>query len=194
MTKYETSVIMATLRAAYPQYYARQSVEDAEAALNLWAMQFAEETAEEVSAAVSAFIACDTKGYPPSIGQIKEKLDMLRAEAGGGELTALEAWSLVQKACKRSYYNAEEEFAKLPDTVRAVVGSAGVLHDWAAMDLETLCSVVASNFQRSYAARAAHVSEIRRLPQAVRELIASPEFKRIGAWPGRQIGTGEENA
>lgn len=194
MTKYETSVIMATLRAAYPQYYARQSVEDAEAALNLWAMQFAEETAEEVSAAVSAFIACDTKGFPPSIGQIKEKLDMLRAEAGGGELTALDAWSLVQKACKRSYYNAEEEFAKLPDTVRAVVGSAGVLHDWAAMDLDTLCSVVASNFQRSYAARAAHVSEIRRLPQAVRELIASPEFKRIGAWPGRQIGTGEGNA
>ena len=88
MTKYETAVIMATLRAAYPQYYARQSVEDAEAALNLWAMQFADEPADDVAAAVSAYIACDTKGFPPSIGQIKEKLDMLRAEANGGELTA----------------------------------------------------------------------------------------------------------
>lgn len=195
MTKYETAVIMATLRAAYPQYYARQSVEDAEAALNLWAMQFAEETAEEVSAAVSAFISSDTKGFPPSIGQIKEKLDMLRSEAGGGELTAMDAWSLVQNACKRSYYNAEEEFEKLPDTVRSVVGSSSVLHDWATMDLETLCSVIASNFQRSYSARASHVAEMRKLPQSVREFIKSPEFKRIGAWPKmcKQIGKGEEN-
>lgn len=194
MTKYETAVIMATLRAAYPQYYARQSVEDAEAALNLWAMQFAEEPAEDVAAAVSAYIACETKGFPPSIGQIKEKLDMLRAEANGGELTAQEAWALVQKACKHSYYNAEEEFNKLPDTARAVVGSAGTLHDWASMDLDTLCSVVASNFQRSYTARASHVAEMRRLPESVKNLIASPQFKRIGAWPGAQTGIGEGKA
>ena len=190
MTKYETAVIMATLRAAYPQYYARQSVEDAEAALNLWAMQFAEEPADDVAAAVSAYIACETKGFPPSIGQIKEKLDMMRAEANGGELTAQEAWALVQKACKRSYYNADEEFSKLPDTVRAVVGSPGVLHDWASMDLDTICSVVASNFQRSYTARASHVAQMRRLPQAVKELIASPQFKRIGAWPGAKAEQG----
>lgn len=194
MTKYETAVIMGTLRVAYPQYYARQSAEDAEAAVNLWAVMFSEETADEVAAAVRAFIATDTKGYPPSIGQIKAKLDMLRAEANGGEMTALEAWALVQRACNRSYYNAREEFDKLPDTVRAVVGSANVLREWAVMDTGTLNSVIGSNFQRSYSARASHVAEMRRLPQDVREFIASPEFKRIGAWPEerRQIGKGEE--
>ena len=100
---------------------------------------------------------------------------------------------MVQKACKHSYYNAEEEFNKLPDTVRAVVGSAGTLHDWASMDLDTLCSVVASNFQRSYTARASHVAEMRRLPESVKNLIASPQFKRIGAWPGAKTCIGEEN-
>ena len=92
------------------------------------------------------------------------------------------------------YYFNEEEFGKLPDTVRAVVGRAGVLHDWASMDLDTLCSVVASNFQRSYTARASHVSQMRRLPQSVKDLIASPQFKRIGAWPDRPIGIGERKA
>lgn len=195
MTKYEMAVIMSMLRVAYPQYYARQSAEDAEAALNLWWTMFAEETADDVSAAVKAFIATDTNGFPPSIGQIKEKLDMLRSEANGGEMTALEAWALVQKACSRSYYNAEEEFTKLPDTVRSVVGSASILREWSTIDTNTLNSVIASNFQRSYSARASHVAEMRRLPQNVRDFIASPEFKRIGAWPKtcKQIGKVEEN-
>ena len=98
MTRYEASVLMATLRAAYPQYYARQTAADADAAVCLWAMMFEDERAENVAAAVKAYIATDTKGFPPSIGQIKNKLDTLRAEANGGEMTAQEAWALVQKA------------------------------------------------------------------------------------------------
>lgn len=187
MTRYEAAVLMATLRAAYPQYYARQTAEDSESAVALWAMMFEDDRAEEVAAAVKAFIATDVKGLPPSIGQIKAKLDTLRAEASGGELTAQEAWTLVQKAVRRSYYNAQEEFDKLPDTVRAVVGGPSMLRDWSVMDVETLSSVVSSNFQRGYTARAAHVTEMRKLPGSVKAFIASPEFKKLGAFP-------EENA
>lgn len=186
MTRQETLMLMGTLRVAYPQYYARQSVEEANAAVGLWQMMFAEDDAKLVSAAVKAFIATDTKGFPPAIGQIKDKLDKLRAEAHGGELTAMEAWQIVRRAIGRSYYHAAEEFEKLPDTIRAVLGGPSALHDYANMDEETVNSVVASNFQRSFTARRDHVIEMRKLPEDVKLLLHSEEFKRIGAWPGKK--------
>lgn len=182
MTKIETLKLMATLRAAYPQYYAKVGLEDAEITAALWQRMFQDDDAGRVGAAVAAFIASDASGFPPSIGQIKDKLDKIRQEAEGHDLTPAEAWGLVAKACRRATYNAQEEYDKLPDTVRAVLGGAQTLHDYAQMDLETLNSVVASNFQRSYAARASYVAEMRKWPKEVKALIASERFKAIGAW------------
>lgn len=187
MTRQETLMLMSTLRAAYPMYYAKQGAEDARAAVNLWHMMFEGDDAQIVSAAVKAFIATDTKGFPPVVGQIKAKVDMILREAyGGGELTPMEAWSKVQKAIRNSSYNAEAEFAKLPDTIRAVLGSPSALHDYAMMDTETVNSVVASNFQRSFTARRDHVTEMRMLPADVKQFIETEQFKALGAWPGAE--------
>lgn len=187
MTRPETLILMSTLRAAYPMYYAKQGVEDAKAAVNLWHMMFADDDAQLVSAAVKAFIATDTKGFPPVVGQIKAKLDMILREAyGGGELTPMEAWAKVQKAIRNSAYNSEAEFAKLPETIRAVLGGASALHDYAMMDTETVNSVIASNFQRSFTARRDQVTEMRMLPADVKEFISTEQFKALGAWPGSE--------
>ena len=184
MTKQETMMLMATLRAAYPMYYAKQTMEDAKAAVNLWHMMFQDDDAALVSSAVKAFIATDTKGFPPVVGQIKEKLDMICREAyGGGELTPMEAWAMVQKAIRNSAYNAESEYAKLPEAVQSVLGGASALHDYAMMDTETVNSVVSSNFQRSFSARRDHVTEMRKLPGDVKAFIAGEQFKALGAWP-----------
>lgn len=192
MNRQETLILMSTLRAAYPMYYAKQSIEDAKAAVNLWQMMFADDDVSIVSAAVKAFIATDTKGFPPAIGQIKAKLDMILREAyGGGELTPMEAWAMVQKAIRNSAWHAQEEFDKLPDTIRAVIGGPSALRDYAMMDSETVNSVVASNFQRSFTARRDHVTEMRMLPADVKEFISTEQFKAIGAWPKdekKQIG------
>lgn len=187
MTRQDTLMLMGTLKVAYPQYYSRQTPEEAAAAVALWQMMFAEDDAKLVSAAVKAFIATDTKGFPPVVGQIKDKLDKLRAEAHGGELTPMEAWQLVRRAIGNSYYNAAAEFDKLPDTIRSVLGGPSALRDYALMDEETVNSVISSNFQRSYSARAAHVVEMRKLPESVRTLIADPAFKALGAWPGERL-------
>lgn len=187
MTRQDTLMLMSTLRAAYPMYYAKQGVDDARAAVNLWHMMFENDDAQLVSAAVKAFIATDTKGFPPAVGQIKGKLDMIVREAyGGGELEPMEAWAMVQKAIRNSYYHSEEEFAKLPDTVRAVLGGPSTLHDYAMMDSETVNSVVSSNFQRSFKARRDHVTEMRMLPADVKELISTEQFKALGAWPSTE--------
>lgn len=186
MKKTEIVKLLAIVRAAYPAFYSKQGEEDTSAAVNLWHSMFADDDTATVCAAVKAFIAADTKGFPPTIGQIKDKLDKIWQEIHEKELTPVEAWGLVAKACKRSYYNAQEEFDKLPDTVRAVLGSAAALRDYAEMDIATLNSVVASNFQRSFASRRDYVVEMRKWPDSVKQLIESEKFKELGAWPGEE--------
>lgn len=183
MTMADTLGMMATLRVAFPQYYAKQTLEDAEAALKLWHRMFEADDVRLVKAAVDAFISSDTSGFPPSIGQIKDRCDKIAQEARGHDLTPAEAWALVSRAASRSYYNSQEEFEKLPDTVRAVLGSPATLHEYSLMDPQALGTVVASNFQRSYAARAEHVIQMRKWPDSVKALIENDAFKAIGAWP-----------
>lgn len=171
MTISQTAQMMAILRAAYPRFYIGMTDEDAEAALNLWHGFFADDDASLVSDAVKAFIANDTKGFPPSIGQIREKLDTINQAVNGFELTPQNAWGLVKKALKDSGYHSAERFAELPEVVREVVGSPSQLHDWAVSDDGVSESVLASNFQRSYAARAEQHRTIRRMPGDVRARI-----------------------
>lgn len=171
MTISQTAQMMAILRAAYPRFYIGMTDEDAEAALNLWHGFFADDDASLVSDAVKAFIANDTKGFPPSIGQIREKLDTINQAVNGFELTPQSAWGLVKRAMKDSAYHSAERFAELPEVVREVVGSPSQLHDWAVSDDGVSESVLASNFQRSYAARAEQHRTIRRMPGDVRARI-----------------------
>ncbi len=95
MTAKETVAIMAILRASYPRYYANTNELDAKSAVVLWAEMFDQDDPELVAAAVKAFIACDTKGFPPHIGAIKEQMRKL-AQGDNGEMTELEAWELVR--------------------------------------------------------------------------------------------------
>ena len=88
-------------------------------------------------------------------------------------MTAAEAWGLVLSAVKRSAYDSREEFEKLPVMLRRLVGSPSQLRDWAMMDAETVQSVVASNFQRSYQVRAKQEQEYQDLPSEIKQMIGS---------------------
>lgn len=169
MTYDETLAIMSVLKAAYPAYYRGMNRQDAEAAVALWAEMFADEPAQVVALAVKSLIATDTKGFPPHIGAVKDSIVKLKQPQ---EMTEAEAWALVSKATRNSTYNAGEEFDKLPPVVQRIVGTPMQLREWAAMDSDTLQSVVASNFQRSYKARAAKEREFMALPSEIRQLSA----------------------
>lgn len=56
--------------------------------------------------------------------------------------------------------------------MQRLVGSASQLREWAMMDADTVSSVVASNFQRSYKVRAKNEREILALPSSVRGYMA----------------------
>lgn len=166
MTYDETLAIMSVLKAAYPNYYKDMRRADADGVVALWAEMFKDDPVEIVAVAVKAHIATDKKGFPPHIGAIKDAIVKIKTP---DEMTEMEAWALVDSAIRNGTYGAQKEFDRLPPVVQRLVGSPNQLREWAAMDAAVVASVVASNFQRSYKARAAHEREFLALPQDVRQ-------------------------
>lgn len=167
MNKTETAKIMAVLKAAYPQYYKDKSKQELEQAVELWQDMFDSEPYAEVAAGIKAFMTSETKGFPPSIGQVKERIASLTRPQYA--MTEQEAWSFVKKALRNSAYGYLEEYEKLPETVKAVVGSPSVLREWGQVDMRELDTVVASNFMRSYRERVQHEREYAALPESVKQ-------------------------
>lgn len=180
MTRDDVIKIMSVLRGAYPHFYRDISKQEAYDTINLWTDMFSNDDASIVASAVKSLIDGDDKGFPPTIGQVKAKMRLL---VGSDELTEAEAWNLVSKAVKNGLYGAVEEFEKLPPAVKRIVGSPSQLRDWASMDSDTLHSVVASNFQRSYKVVATREKEIAALPDDVKKLINFAMNKEPEALP-----------
>ena len=122
------------------------------------------------AAAVKALIESDEKGFTPHIGAVKAKLRLI---TGSDDLTEAEAWGIVAKAIRNSAYGAREEFEKFSPIIKRIVGSPSQLREWGMMDSETVHSVVASNFQRSYKAIAQRERELAKLPPDVKAIIGN---------------------
>lgn len=177
MTEAETVRLFAVINAFYPRF-----LQDANrsAAVKAWALMFADDDYRLAEIAVKAFVATDTKGFPPVIGQIKEQMQKLRE--GNRDSTEMSAWALVSKALHNGLYGYREEYAKLPKDVQDAIGGAEQLRDWAMMDSSELQTVVASNFMRSYRARAQYVHEQEKLPADIRQMLAEVQ-KRLAFKP-----------
>lgn len=171
MNKKETVQIMAVLKAAYPQYY--KDTEEIAAAVSLWQSMFEDEQYELVSAGVKAFIASDTKGFPPCIGQVKEQIARLTRPVDA--MTEQEAWSLVKKALRNSVYGYMEEFASLPEPIRATIRTPSTLREWGQISMQELDTVVASNFMRSYRDTVRNRHEFALLPESVKQFAAKEQ-------------------
>lgn len=201
MDKIETIKIMAVLRAAYPQYYAKQSAEDLEGIVNLWAEMFADEPYSTVAMATKALIKTRASTFPPGIGEINEKIMQITQPE---ELTEMEAWALVRKAIRgasmdlssRLFRNgvqdertsAERNFEKLPELLQRIVCSPSQLAAWERLPNDEIETVVQSNFMRSYRAKAKNVREYIALPANVKAymeaLSGGMDMKRLGGKTG----------
>ena len=168
MTREETKKIMAALRVSYPMYYQGLSREDLSNAVNLWTEMFADDSAHDVAAAVKAYMATDTKGFPPSIGQIKAKIRTVDAKK---YLTDTAAWAMVRKAITDGIYRSQEYFKSLPPEIQECV-TPDLLREWA-MDESASEQVIASNFMRSYRQAVEYQKEFDALPPDIKKMIAS---------------------
>lgn len=184
MTKQEIVKIITVMQTNYPDDFRGMSDEVLKAKINLWHSQFQDDDYQTVMSAVMAHIATDTNRFMPPVGVIKAKLVQITTPR---ELSELEAWALVERAISGAsmspqsmmYRNgvtdgktsAERNFDKLPPLLKRIVGNPGQLAAWGAMNEETVGTVIASNFQRSYRAIAAKEREHMALPSDVRRVM-----------------------
>ena len=174
MTREDTIKILSVLRGAYPAFYRDITKQEAESTIALWESMFEEEPYQIVAAAVKAFISGDSKGFPPAIGQIKERIRQITQP---DEMTEQEAWSFVSKALRNSTYGSVEEFNKLPPEIQAVVHDPGQLRQWAMSPAEDVETVIASNFMRSFRAKQKVNREYMALPTSVKQFMLQAGFR-----------------
>lgn len=164
MTREETLKIIMTMQATYPNY----KIEDKKLTLNVWFEMLQEYSYQQVAAALKAYIMSDKNGFAPSIGQLVDKMKFISEPQ---ELNDMQAWSLVSKALRNGLYGFEEEFEKLPDSVREAVGNASNIRHWAESDYETIETVIQSNFIKTYRSVVSKRNEINKLPHDMKRMV-----------------------
>lgn len=170
MNMQETLAVLSVIKTEYPNEFRRMVREEAERKAALWQNMFADDDPQLVGAAVKSYIVSDESGFAPKIGQIKAKMRELTEPETD---TEMEAWNLVRKALRNSTYHAEEEFLKLPGVLQRIVGAPEQLKVWAKMPEETVQSVIASNFQRSFRWKITEARRYEALPPDVKAAAAS---------------------
>lgn len=164
MTRDDVKKILMMMSAAYPNF----KPQDKTVTINTWYMMLSEYSYQQAETALRMYISSDESGFAPSIGQLIGKMKLADTPQ---QLNEMEAWSLVSKAIRNGYYGAVEEFAKLPPLVQKAVGTADNLRNWSQTDLDSIETVVQSNFLRAYRIEAKRETEVSKMPSDVRKLI-----------------------
>jgi hypothetical protein len=162
MTRDEVIKLLMMIQAAYPNY----KPQDKTIAVNMWYEMLKDYDANAVLASFKAYVASDTSGFAPSIGQIIGKLNLVLNEST--DMDALEAWALVSKALRNGYYGAEEEYERLPELVQKAVGSPMNLRNWSQTDIKSIENVVMSQFISSYKTVQKRSQELSAVPVGMR--------------------------
>lgn len=140
MVTQEWYEIVVYLKAAYGEKFNLDK-----SGIKVWYDNLADLSAEEVKQAVRAVIM--TSPFPPTIADIRKKV----AEGKVSNLpVAEEAWGKVRKALQNSLYNSKEQFERLDEISRSIIGSPGALAVYASMNSDEVETVIKSHFIKSY--------------------------------------------
>ena len=157
------------LADAIKTYFPRDNVLPTENALRLWYAELKDIPYQIAYAALRKYVS--TNKFAPTIADIREQAAELYNQREG-DISENTAWQLVWKAICNSGYHAEEEFEKLPETVKRAVGSASQLRQWALAEVDDkTITVWQSNFQRIYRLERQKELERRKLSPDVLKLI-----------------------
>lgn len=163
MVASETRQLLEILEAIYPNF----KITNPEQTLAAWQFMLAEYDYNAVMLALKTYDNVSGSAFAPSPAQLKQMINKPQEIA---QRTDLEAWTIVREAIGRSIYYAEAEFEQLPEDLQSVIRYPSVLRNWAQMDSETIDSVVASNFQKTYRAAQKRASEYALLPQTAKKM------------------------
>lgn len=172
MTDAEVTKMFGMVKATYPRFFSDLSKQQIANYIDAWNYIFADKDADKAFKGLMWCLTNDTKGYPPTPGQIIEAMSKLEPE---NTMNELEAWRLVEKAVRNSLYNSELEFMELPRTIKKVIRDPGRLKEWAKMDIEEFNTVIQSNFLRSFRMEQQREHEAMNVPVSMRPLLTYRE-------------------
>lgn len=180
----EVAQILDLIQTEYPHSFSALSADQMALKLELWTKEFQGDDARLVYTAVRLLFESGMQ-FAPNIGDIRKKMQTILQKE---ELSEQQAWALVSKATKNSGYQAGKEFSKLPPLIQRIVGSPEQLRTWALMEAETVESVVASNFMRSYKAVAAKEKEMSMYPESLKSMISKLQIGEgvVKSLPGKE--------
>lgn len=164
MTREETVKIIRIICGSFPNF----KPSDLSETVDIWNMMLDEYTYNQIAGALKSYILSDSTGFAPSIGQLIAKVKTIEETA---QLNESEAWGLVSKAIRNGYYGAVEELSKLPPLVQKAVGTPDNLRNWSQTNLESVETVIQSNFLRAYRAEAKRAAEISKMPSDIKTMI-----------------------
>lgn len=144
MTREETVKIYALLQETYDM---RMS----DLAIEAWYQVLKDHSFEDCKMATFAYLKTQHfKPVPADISNLIMDKKISQNVEKPERLSPMVAWNLVYKAICNSNYNSEEEFRKLPEECKKVIGSPDMLRMLAKEDIKTVNSVHQSLFQRIY--------------------------------------------
>lgn len=127
----ETKKTLAVLAVAYPSL----ADDKAAARVNLWAALFADEPYQLVYTAAQHYIVTDTKGFPPTIGKLKEICHTL-TDAGHNDWS--DGWGQVRKAISRyGVWDTAAAMESLDETTAEAVRRIGWEDICSSQNIET---------------------------------------------------------
>ncbi|MFW5646131.1 MAG: replicative helicase loader/inhibitor [Acetivibrio ethanolgignens] len=94
VTRDETKQILMRISSVYPNWKPQA---DLKFVVETWCEYLEEYSYEQIRAALKVYIATDTSGFAPSIGQLIDKLHTISRPQ---ELSEMEAWELVSRALR----------------------------------------------------------------------------------------------
>ena len=178
MTEEEVGRIVLATRSAYPSHFKQFGSEDIRGMLLAWSLVLSEYDFHLASRGLQLFLANDRQGFPPSPGQVVDCIVKIKHPVQN-ELTGTEAWALVRKAIRNSYYNAETEFEKLPSACQRAIGSAASVTATRQIDTEKVETVEKSHFIKAYETVTKREREDMRMPEAVKRLIQKMDHDKM---------------
>lgn len=168
MTREETKMIIKMLSSVYRSEFSRLSKEEVSEMLDVWTMLLQDEDANKIATVTKAYLKSNTNAFMPTPAMLINLAYELFTPKG---MTEQEAWNTLYKAICNSGYNAQYEYDHLPSEIKSLC-SPTQIREWANMNVDTLNSVVASNFMRSFKATEKQRTDYAKLPNETKTLIS----------------------
>lgn len=169
MTENEVAKLVYTVKAVYPAHFAKYTTQDYKNMIMAWGSVLEDYAYQQASAGLKIYMASETKGFPPSPGQV---IDCITKAMNNDKMTNTECVARIRKALSNSAYNADYEFSKLPDICKKAVGSPRNLEEWCQIDSRDVETVIMSQVIKTLESTRVRMKEEAKIPERVKTLIA----------------------